>query len=200
MAKIEEIFKETFVGVIVTRIEMKEPGEDEKLKELSVLMTGSISEGLVDSKKLSMIKVLNDSQTNEKLTKYLTRPGDVVVKITSPYDAVCITEKTKGLLIPSYCMVLRGISKDVDADYITGYLNTDYAKKEMFAGTDSSKTAMLKPSMIRSAEVPLLTIEQQRKIGRLYSINCEKRMVLQQMLGIEREIGKSLIMEAIGGK
>lgn len=90
-------------------------------------------------------------------------------------------------------------TQEVDLDYLVGYLNTEYARQLLTAGVAATTNSMLKPKDVHRLPVPMLPIEEQRLLGRLYRLSSEKQLVLKQMLTNEEAMADNLITSAILG-
>jgi len=61
--------------------------------------------------------------SKEKLeNKYLTNNGDVIIRLTIPYTAICINESQEGLVIPSNFTIIRLISIVIPPQLCCGWV------------------------------------------------------------------------------
>lgn len=184
------------MGVITKRIQVSgEDMEDDSVYEMKeVLMPKYIVNGLIscsDSEKEKICLL-----AGEKRAKY-TAQGDVVIKLTSPYDAAYVTEDAAELIVPSYCVLLSDIDTNIiDARYLSGFLNTAYARKLLQAGINGTY-GMLKVKDIGNLAVPLPDIAEQNALGKAYELIGRKRRALAELLSVEEKIADNLISEAV---
>lgn len=190
--EMEKIVKGYFIGAIVTRIQVKDGTTKMETETVTVLTPKAISNGRIMHECLTESEIKVGSAVGK-----LTEAGDIVIKLTTPYESARVTEKDVGLLVPSYCMILRNLSSNIVPDYLVAFLNTEYAKQMMTAGVAASTNTMLKRKDIMSLKVPILPLEEQVALGKIYSISCQKQMVLNRMQRNEKELTDSLITEAV---
>ena len=150
---------EIISGTVVSRIERKKEKEN-KVGSVNVLTLKSINCGKIESEYLQTIEITKN-ESNERLTKY----GDMIIKMSKPYDSVYIDKEYTDLLVPSFCCLIRGINKEiVDPYYLVGYLNSSFTKEYLTTSNGSSAASLLKIKDIKKLPVPLQKITEQRAI------------------------------------
>lgn len=183
------------VGNIMSRLQVKEKDringvESEKV---TVLVPKAISHGRIDHQELAEYE-LKEGSKNIRCTVV----DDIVIKLTTPYACALITEKDEDLVVPSYCMICRDFDEEeIDLDYVVGYLNTAYAREFFTAGVAATTNSMLKPKDVLSIPIPMLPMEEQRMLGRLYRLSAEKQQILKKMLANEEALADSIITSAV---
>ena len=185
----------SMVGTIMSRIQLKDPDlvPDDEKETGRVLVPKAISNGCVNQKEVSEYIIKKGSGKGK-----VTIADDVVIKLTTPYECARITMEDEDLIVPSYCMILREIdTSEVDLDYLVGYLNTGYARQLFSAGVAAATNSMLKMKDALQIKVPLLPMEEQKLLGRLYKLSSEKQMLLKEMLENETQVAENLITSAI---
>lgn len=193
--KLENVASKISSGQIMTRITAKEEAGEEVVKVCKVLAPKAIVDGRVVHKDLSEAK-LKKEVDNEKITQV----GDVVIKLATPYDSAYITEKDTGLVVPSFCVIIRGVDEElVDTRFLVSYLNTNYVINSLKAKVAGTTMPMIKLGDIKELEVPELSIDQQKQLGEVYSLSCSKQEILQQLLDNEKELIQSIILKSIVG-
>lgn len=193
--KLGDLIGASMTGVILSRIQIKDTDivDEKDIDTVRVLMPKAIVNGSINQSDIPDITVKRGSGQSR-----MTEVGDVVVKLTTPYDSAMVTQQEEDLLVPSYCAVFRDIDeKIVDLGYLVAYLNTDYAKKLLTAGAAASTTSMLKVRDILAIDVPLPPLDEQKMLGGLYSLSREKQSILTQMLANEAAVMDNLIGSAI---
>lgn len=91
-----------------------------------VLLPKAIAGG-IDADALEEIMVDGEALASNRIK--MTREGDVVVKLTTPYDAAYITEEFAGLVVPSHCVLIRDLHPaEIDARYLAYVLSSPYGK------------------------------------------------------------------------
>ncbi len=185
----------SMTGIILTRIQIKDEtlvSEDEKAIG-RVLVPKAIANGRVNQNDVAEYVIKKGSGQGR-----MTVVDDVVVKLTTPYECALITMEDEDLIVPSYCVILRDFDqKEVDLDYLVGYLNTDYAKQQLVSRVSAGYNSMIKMKDIHEIPIPMLAMEEQKHLGRLYRISTEKQMLLKDLLENEVKLADSLITSAV---
>lgn len=189
--KLDEMLN-VFSGQIISRVEAKEDVGDVVIEERKVLIPKAIYSGRVTHSDLGSVK-LKKSVDDERIT----RKNDVVLKLSTPYDAVYITADDEGLVVPSFCCVLRISKSSIDTEFLTAFLNTEYAKEKLKAKVAGSTMPMIKISDVKDFEIPEIPVEEQAKIGKAYSLSCQKQDVLRELLDNEQRLIESVVMTVV---
>ncbi len=182
-----------YSGQIISRVEAKDEVGDNVLEERKVLIPKAISNGRVNHSDLGIVK-LKKSVDAERITK----KGDVVLKLSTPYDAAYIEEDDEGLVVPSFCCIIRiGKEAKINPEFLVAYLNTSYARGLLKAKVAGSTMPMIKISDVKDFEVPDISITKQQTLGEAYSLSCQKQSVLKDLLLNEQKIIENVLMNAV---
>lgn len=184
-----ENIADVIAGQIMTRVtEDNNDGE-----AVQVLAPKAISNGIIIKEDLGKAVLSKDVDEN----KY-TKEGDVVIKLSTPYDAAYVTSKDIGLVIPSFCATIR-ISNDnlIDAKYLSAFLNTSYVRNQLTAKVVGSSRPMIKISDIRALEIPEVPIKDMRDIGEAYILSGRKKEILLEMVQTESMLMENIVLASI---
>lgn len=184
-----ENIADVIAGQIMTRVtEDNNDGEP-----VQVLAPKAISSGIIIKEDLGKA-ILSKAVDENKYTK----EGDVVIKLSTPYDAAYVTSKDIGLVIPSFCATIR-ISNDnlIDAKYLSAFLNTSYVRSQLTAKVVGSSRPMIKISDIRALEIPEVSIDDMRDIGEAYMLSGRKKEILLEMVQAESMLMENIILASI---
>ena len=113
--------------------------------------------------------------------EYLSRNGDIIVRLTAPYTAVLIDETTSGLVISSNFVVIRIERELLQPDYLYWLLNTQQVRQQFYENTTSNMLGAIKAKFLAEFEFELLPVEEQRKIARLHLLAKRESRLLRQL-------------------
>ncbi len=183
-------------GTVISRVQIKDADENsEGVEKVRVLLPKAISDG-IDTDALEEIYVSEKQLDAGKIR--LTREGDIVIKLTTPYDAAYITEELSGIVVPSHCAVISNLlPQEMDAKYLVYVMSSPYGLDCLSSMTSGTATAMLKVRDIFRFPIPMLPLDEQQALGELYMAFQKKRTVLRQMLNTEKLAQDAMIMDAI---
>lgn len=191
--KIGDISENIYSGQIISRVEAKKEVGDEVIEERKVLIPKAISGGRVTHAGLGTVELKKAADEDR-----ITREGDIVLKLSTPYDAAYIEKADEGLLVPSFCSVIRGLdASKVDAQFITAYLNTEYVREMLKAKVAGTAMPMIKLSDVKNSGIPNVPLSKQKSLGEAYSLSCQKQDVLREMLYNEQLLINSVILNAV---
>lgn len=185
MKKLEKL-ADVLVGQIMTRVASRD-GEGHDVK---VMVPGAVDQGYVVESSLGTNNVIKDIDS-----RYVTKEGDIVMKLTSDYDAALINKDQEGIIISSFIAVIR--SKDIDPGYLCAVLNSEYVKLILRSKAEGAIRPMLKISDIRGLSIPELNKEEQENIGKAYDLSIQKELLLRELIENEKNIMKAVVNNSI---
>lgn len=190
--RLEEIASVT-VGQIMTRVTADRDLGDSVVDTVKVLVPKAISSGVIVKEDLG----------NAEITKVIdeekfTQAGDVVIKLSTPYDAAYVTEEYVGIAIPSFCATIRITDENkMDATYLSAFLNSSYVREQLTAKVVGSARPMIKVTDIRALEIPKLSVEDRRDIGKAFTLSGQKKATLQEMIDNESRFMENIVLASI---
>jgi restriction endonuclease S subunit len=180
-------------GQIMTRVSADKDAGDKVVDTVKVLIPKAISSGVIvkeDLGEAELGKQIDDD-------KY-THEGDVVIKLSTPYDAAYVTLKDAGIAIPSFCAAIRITDKNkMDARYLAAFLNSSYVRDELTAKVVGSTRPMIKITDIRALEVPELNMKDMVDIGQAFVLSGKKKATLQEMIDNETKLMENIVLASI---
>lgn len=182
-----------YTGQNQVRLKKDMANSGEETRTVKVLLPKAICEGRIVAQNLG-----SEVVSTELDCKKFTCAGDVIMKLSMPYDAAYVDENNEDLLFPSFCVVIRVKDKrKLDPMYLTAFLNSSYARESMIKKMVGSVRPMVKVADLRTLEIPELPMEKMQEIGKMYMFSTQKREKLREMIDIEDAIMENVILESI---
>ena len=103
--------------------------------------------------------------------EYLTRPGEIVLRLTAPYTAVLITEVREEKTIP---------------EYLAWLLNTPCFKRQIYKAASGNMLEAVTGAVFAKVRITLPPLILQQKIARLKDLS-QKECELLRRLAAEKE-------------
>lgn len=191
MVKIEEV-AEIFSGQIMSRITSAGDKESDTVHPFRVIVPKAItSDGLILENEIptEQVKVMPDERR-------ITKVGDIVIKLSTPFDSATITEQFAGCLVPSFCAIIRHGEK-IDNDYLQAFLNSRFCKEQLKAKVAGAVMTILSIGKISDVNIPLPSLEQQKEIGANYRIVQKKIAIVKQIIDLETKRNDILINDLV---
>lgn len=184
---------EDIANVIAGQIMTRVTDENNEGESVQVLVPKAIADGIVVKEDLGKA-VLSKAVDEDKYT----REGDVVIKLSTPYDAAYVTAEDAGLVIPSFCATIR-ITKEnlMDAKYLSAFLNTSYVRNQLTAKVVGSTRPMIKITDVRALEIPKVSMQDMRDIGEAYILSGKKKATLLEMVATEGKLMENIVLASI---
>ena len=175
----------------------KKIAEDVEPREVKVLLPRAMQGGAIIDEELAIEVVGEVKEEN------FTREGDVVIKLSTPYDSVYIDKAHEGIMITSFGMVLR--KKDdaeLDMRFLSLFLNLPQTNSVLQAVStgQSAAMAMLKRQTVADIEISLLPLERQEKLASLFQVVRERKNQYERLIELDNELVTSQMIKSIWGE
>ena len=175
-------------GQITSRIEAKL--DSNKIGEIKVLTPKAIQNGSCNHKDLGLLNISQEADS-----KKVTKLGDIVIKLSTPYDACIIKEEDEGLLVPSFCAIINNIPDYISKDYLLAFLNSKVYQNQIKKLLIGQNLPILSIGQIKKVELPLPSIDVQKGIGNTYKGTLDKIKLLERIISLESEYLESRFYE-----
>lgn len=189
--KLKEVAKIT-VGQIMPRVSAENKNEEEIIGTVNVLAPKAISDGIIVKENLGELQICKKID-EEKFTK----EGDVVVKLSTPYDATYVTKENEGLAVPSFCAIIRVKEDKLDAKYLSAFFNTEYVREILKSKVMGSIRPMIKVTDLRNLDIPQVSKEDMEDIGQAYILSGKKKIILSDMIETETKMMENVVLKSI---
>ena len=179
-------------GLVTAR--KKKRADGSKSFEYALLNLKCISpEGYIDSTQLESYEI-----AEELKDEYLTRRGDILVRLSTPYTAVFIDRRELcGLVIPSHFAIIRADRRYAMPEYILWTLRRDKNRIAMMQNSSGSATfGTISSGLIASLPITLLPLSEQQILGNLMILS-EREQELLDKLSAEKKKYNTLLLNKI---
>ena len=176
-------------GLVITRKQATQPEDAVCTYQLLNL------KAVTDSGSIDRAALLPFHATEQLADRYLTHSGDIIVRISEPYTAVCITEDTAGLLVPSHFVIVRTETEKALPEYVAWYLNRDRIRKK-FRLSCAGVLLQIKPSTVAETEIKLPDLDKQQQIVKLNQLAQTELALLEKQFALKQLYYKKLIEKA----
>ncbi len=175
-------------GQIQSRVEFK--GEGDALKKIDSIVPKAIENGYLNHESLSSFNVKKDV---EKIK--VSNVGDIILKLSTPYDACIIEPGDEDLFIPSFCMVLRINDKNIDPYFLLSFINSKSFFNQVKQTSVGSVSNIINIAKVKDVRIPLLPYDEQVKIGDRYKKTIEKIKTMKDIISLEHEYYDTYFLE-----
>jgi len=137
-------------------------------------------------------------ESNDQLDKgYFTEEGDILTRLSYPYTTVYIDESKEGLLVPSYFAIIKLRTQNYIPEYITWYLNSDKAKKELIKSQTGTAMSTTNKTILSSIDINEIPIEDQKRIGKIQELYLKERKLLDRLIEEKEKYYKAVTNKLI---
>ncbi len=175
-------------GQITSRIDAKL--ESNKIGEIKVLTPKAIQNGSVNHNDLGLLNLSSNVDS-----KKVTKEGDIVIKLSTPYDACLITKDDEGLLVPSFCAIINNLPEDMSKEYLLAFLNSKVYLNQIKTMLIGQNSPILSINQIKKVVIILPDKKVQEEIGKEYLNTLEKIKLFNKIISLENEYLESRFYE-----
>lgn len=173
---------ELISGQIMSRINIKENEAVEPVEMRKVVIPKCIG----SNGKINASEMPEEALRTAPDGKRLTEVGDIVIKLSTPYDAGCIDEESAGCIVPSFCAIIKP-GKVLDTTYLLAFLNSGACKEQFKVLTAGATMAMLSVGKIKNVLLPVPSLEKQNEIGARFLETQRKLAIIDQIIKLEQK-------------
>lgn len=166
-------------------------------KDVRVLLPRAMQGGYIIDEELAIETV------GEVKDENFTHEGDVVIKLSTPYDSVYIDKDHEGIMVTSFGMFLRKKPEaELDMQYLSMFLNLPQTNAVLQAVStgQSVAMAMLKRKTVADIEVPLIPLERQQMLADLFKAVQERKLQYTRLIELDGELITSQMTKSIWGE
>lgn len=192
MMSLKDLKIDILSGQIMSRVTIK-PGSDEEIIESRkvIIPKAVLSDGTID---VSVLPTENLKTPADK--KRLTQINDIVIKLSSPYDAAIIDEQSADCLVPSFCAIIKS-SDDVDVNYLLAFLNSNFCKEQLKVNVAGSIMTVLSVGKVASVQMPVPEKKEQVEIGMSYRKTQKKLSIIREIAALEAKRNDVIFNEMV---
>ena len=166
-------------GLVLSR---KASGKEDERISYDLLTLRSIRpDGSID------LNLLDIYEAKEILSPdYVTKRGDIIVRLSMPYTSTLIDESTEGIVVSSNFVIIRTERDKLLPEYLFWLINTPKIKRELLDNTTGSTIGTIKAKYFSDFEIEPLSLDNQEKIAELNRLARREHQLLLD-LADERE-------------
>lgn len=127
---------------------------------------------------------------------YIAKKGDVLVRLREPISAIYIDKEYEDLIISSLMVVIRVDETKVLPQYLTYYINSDFAQKQLLQDVTQSIIRMIKIIDIQNLEIDIPSLKDQELIVKTMDSFNQEEVLLNKLIA-EKQNLKKLVFNAI---
>lgn len=182
--RLEELNVEVIGGQIISRV----LSDENDSIEIKTVVAKTINDGYIDEDNL----VIN-SYKKDVEEKRITKLNDIIIKLTAPFSAVKVDEDNVGLLVSSFCSIIRFNDEVINRDYFVAYLNSELCKKQVEDLMVGTGIQTLSIKSFKNILIPVPTIEKQEEIGKTYMNYLENKKLIKKLEILQKEKIQTMI-------
>ena len=181
--KLKDIVDCIITGVLTRRVVYDGEDNDSSLKEGKILVPKAIDDGLIDHSLLQRVKL--DKEVKDK---FYTKKGDVIMKLSTPYDSCFIDrEEDEGLIVPSFSLIIRGLKSDYDPYFIMAFLSSRYAWNQIERLRSGRTITILSNESVAELDIPEFKKLERERISERYKNYLEFKRMSSEIIELEKE-------------
>ena len=188
--KMDQI-SEIQTGLVLAR--KKAISKDKETTKYKLLTLKSIDPlGLLNPNFLDIF--VSNSQLEKK---YITKEGDIIIRLTSPYTSLVIDSDAKGIVIPSNFAIIRLMSELFCPEYISLYLNSEKINRVFNKSAISTTIPLIKTSFLRNIDIVEKPLKIQEEIVEFNKLQQKEETLLNNLKKEKKKLAQTYISKII---
>ena len=181
--KLKDIAEDIITGVLTRRVVYDGEENNPSLPDGKILVPKAINDGLIDHSLLQNVKL-----DREVKDKFYTKMGDVIMKLSTPYDSCSIDrEEDEGLIVPSFSVIIRGIGVKYNPYFIMAFLSSKYAWNQIERLRSGRVLTILSNESVAELEIPEFSEPEIKRISERYKNYLEFKRISSEIMKLEKE-------------
>lgn len=190
--KIRDIADEIITGVLTRRVVWEDGnGDPSLLKSEKILVPKAINDGLIDHSLLQEVKLYKEVKD-----KFYTKKGDVIMKLSTPYDS-CVIEKEEdeGLIVPSFSLIIRKINPKYNPYFVMAFLSSKCAWAQIKNSREGRVLSIINNESVAELDVPDFNDKEIKEISNRYKMFLNFKRLSAEIISLEKERNDSLFLK-----
>lgn len=195
MKKLLDICEVVTSGQIMSRVaadDGKPNASKVFLEEAKAILPKAITGGAIDDKELVNVQLVKTVDASKR-----TSVGDIIVKLSTPYDCAVVAAGQENLIATSFCALIKGVHPNYLPEFVCAYLNTPMMKDKLKSSITGAQIPLLRVGDLKAVDIPDIDIDTQRKAVEALRINAQRRKILTEMLAKCDELDESIVMTVV---
>ena len=181
--KLKDIAEDIITGVLTRRVVYDGEENNPSLPDGKILVPKAINDGLIDHSLLQNVKL-----DREVKDKFYTKMGDVIMKLSTPYDSCSIDrEEDEGLIVPSFSVIIRGIGDEYNPYFIMAFLSSKYAWNQIERLRSGRVLTILSNESVAELEIPEFSEPEIKRISERYKNYLKFKRLSSEIMELEKE-------------
>ena len=192
--KVKDITREIITGVLTKRVVWEDGnGDPSLLKSGKILVPKAINDGLIDHSLLQEVKLYKEVKD-----KFYTKRGDVIMKLSTPYDS-CVIEKDEdeGLIVPSFSLIIRKIRSQYDPYFLMAFLSSKCAWSQIENSRAGRVLSIINNESVAELDIPELTDIEIKEISNRYKKFLGFKRLSAEIISLEKERNDTLFLKNV---
>jgi len=152
------------IGLVVSRKEDKNASHEYNILDLRCVS----KEGTVEKEKVKKFR------SSANLSKYLIEKGDLIVRLTPPFDIIRISDIEDNFILSQYFCKIEIKNDSILPSYLAWYMNSAYGNKFFKMIGYGTTIRRLPLGKLKEMKILNISIEEQEKIAKLNNLVIEE--------------------------
>ena len=153
---------------------------------VKIITSKTIEEGLIIPNEIGEELFRSDILKDKE---FLTKIGDILIKLTSPFDAAIVTEEFEGCTYPAFVACIRPNAEVTGPDiyYLLAFLNSKEAKARLNSRVVGRTLPVLSLGPLREMMIPFPGKEVRKEIASSYMNYLDFKLLTKKIFALEKE-------------
>lgn len=187
------------------------------LKDIASIRTGVVSSrkrANIDSQSIYEYKLLNlhcirsDGKldissteafyANEKLNEdFITKPNDILIRLSAPYSSAIIEQESKNLLVPSHFAIIRLTEPSINPYFVLWQLRQKSVMRQIYRNVSgTTQFGTINSGLFADLPIKCISEKQQNSFGKLFKLTEKEQELLTRLASEKAKLNRALMAHA----
>ena len=122
--------------------------------------------------------------------------GDIILKLSTPYDAGIVDKYSDGAIVPSFCSIVK-CPETIEKQYLVAFLNSEFCKNQFKAQITGVGMSVLSVGKVRAVKMPVPDTAKQIEIGESFVKMQKKLTIIRRIAELEAKKNDAIFNEMV---
>ncbi|SHH70476.1 hypothetical protein SAMN05720766_1205 [Fibrobacter sp. UWH9] len=150
-----------------------------------------------DDGRLDLLSVEPFAACEELADSFITRAGDILVRLSAPYTSVIIEKDAENLLVPSHFAIIRLATNDFDPHFILWQLRQKNVKQTIYQNVSgTTQFGTINSGLFGSIPIEHTSLQNQRIFSELFKLAEREHDLLENLAAEKMKFNQALMAYA----
>ncbi|MCK9151537.1 restriction endonuclease subunit S [Methanobacterium alcaliphilum] len=175
-------------GLVINRFRRKNESSGlKKLYKYQHVTLKSVENNNID---LNLLETIESEREIDD--KYLLKKGDIIIKLSPPYNAAFVNFDLGNIVVPQNFAIIRSMD-NFDPEYLSYILNSQNIRNQLQRRVEGGALPIIKLSSLNQVKLKQIDLKIQHKYAKLFSLLSRKKELKKRIIELEAILTENIL-------